>query len=113
MIDIVERRLEMPDAFEFPRMLRAVVPLMRARDSVINEFVALALRHSLFALQFLGAAARRRPGFAAVVRSLNDLPEPTARLRRVNPVLINRRPFHVINFPAGKMRAVHFPILPS
>src|SRR5204863_6895330 len=27
MIDMVKRRLQMPDAFEFPRMLRAVVPL--------------------------------------------------------------------------------------
>src|SRR5207248_9547385 len=50
MIDIVERRLEMPDAFEFPRVLRAVVPLMRARNSVVNELVALAFLHSTFAL---------------------------------------------------------------
>src|SRR5207245_10333455 len=42
---------------------------------------------------------------------LNDLPEPRARLRRVNPVRINRRPFHMINLPARKMRPVHLPIL--
>src|SRR5205807_1599458 len=91
MIGIVERRLEMPDTFEFPRMLRAVVPLMRAGNSVVNELVALAFLHSAFAFQFLGAAPRRLPGFAAVAAPLNDLPEPTARLRRVDPVLIHRR----------------------
>src|SRR5437016_9939555 len=107
MIGVIERRLEMPDPLEFPRMLRAVVPLMRAGDAVVNELVALALLHSAVALQFLGAAARRHPGFAAVVRSLNDLSEPTARLRRVNPVRINRRPFHVINLPAGKRSEEH------
>src|SRR2546430_13352555 len=110
MIGVIKRRLEMPDAFEFPRMLGAVIPLMRAGDSVVNEHVALAFRHPVRTLQILGAAARRLPGFAAVIRSLNDLPEPCAGLRRVNPVRINRRPFHMINFPAGNMRSAYFPI---
>src|SRR5207245_306633 len=110
VIWIVERRFEMPDPLEFPWMLCAVVPHVCARDAVVNELVTLAFGHAVRAFQLLGAAARRLPGFAAVAATLNDLPEPRARLRRVNPVRINRRPFHVINLPAGEMRPVHFPI---
>src|SRR5438132_11734287 len=110
MISVIERRLEMPDALELPRMLGAVVPHVRPGNAIVNEFVALAFRRAVRTFQILGTAARSFPGFAAIARSLNDLPEPTARLRRVNPVWINRRPFHVINLPAGKMRPVHFPI---
>src|SRR5229473_4361575 len=32
MISVIERRLKMPDALELPRMLRAVVPHVRAGD---------------------------------------------------------------------------------
>ena len=78
MIGIAERRFEVPDAFEFPRMLRAVVPLMRARDAVVNELVALAHRHPLWIC--CRPAAWRIPCFAAVIRALNDLSEPSARL---------------------------------
>src|SRR5476651_1341902 len=107
MIDIVERRLEMPDAFEFPRMLRAVIPLMCSRHTVVNEHAALAFGHSVRAFEILRAAARRLPRFAAIVRALNDLSEPRARLRRVQSIRINRRTFDVINFPASKMRPAH------
>src|SRR5205823_14767739 len=110
VIGVIERGFEVPDAFEFPRMLRAVVPHVRAWDAVVNEHVTLAVRHAVRTFQILGTAARRLPGFTAVVATLNDLSEPRARLRRVNPVRINRRPFHVINLPAGKMRPVHFPV---
>src|ERR1041385_5168041 len=84
MINIVKRRLKMPDPLEFPRMLCAVVPLMRPGDSVVNEFVALAFWHASLALQLFRTTSRRYPAFAAVIRALNDLPEPTARLRSVN-----------------------------
>src|ERR1700730_4731016 len=107
MIGTIERRFEMPDALELPRMLRAVVPLMRARHAIVNEFVALALGHAIRRL--FHPTARRLPSFPAIARTLNDLPEPGARLRRVDSVRINRRPFDVINFPARKMRPVHFP----
>src|SRR5438105_10790593 len=98
----------MPNALEFPRMLRAVVPLMRARHAVVNEFVALTHRHSL---RICGrAAAGRAPAFAAVIGTLDDLSEPCAGLRRVNPIWVNRRAFHAINLPAGKVWSVHLPI---
>ena len=51
-VRIGERRFEMPDALEFPGMLRAVVPLMRGerlagfRRSVVDELVALARRRA-------------------------------------------------------------------
>src|SRR5207249_1039367 len=51
------------------------------------------------------------PRLAAVVGALHDLPEPTARLRRVNPVGINGRSLHVINLPAAEVRAGDFPVL--
>ena len=51
-VRIGQRRLEMPDALELPGMRRAVVPLVRAGDAVVDELVA-----------------DRLPGLAAVVRS--------------------------------------------
>ncbi len=51
-IGIGERWFEMPDALEFPGMLRAVVPLMRGegfsgfRRSVIEEMIAFARRRA-------------------------------------------------------------------
>ena len=89
-------------------MLRAVVPLMRARDAVVNELVALAHRHPWWIC--CRPAAWRIPCFAAVIRALNDLPEPRAGLRGVDSIRISRRPFHMINFPAGKMRPVYLPV---
>ena len=95
----------MPDAFELPRMLRAVIPLVRAHLAFVNELVALALWASFRAFQFLGAAAGRVPRLAAVVRALDDLPEPAAGLRGVKAVRIRGRTFDMIDFPAGEMRA--------
>src|SRR5438067_9994673 len=89
-------------------MLGAVVPLVRARDSDVNELVTFAHRHTLRSC--CRSAARRVPRFAAVIGTLNNLPEPRAGLRRVDPVLINRRTFYVIKLPARKMRAVNFPV---
>src|ERR1700730_11851659 len=106
----------MPDPFELPRVLRAVVPHVgreRFADfwgGVVNEFIALAFGH---ALRSGCRLARRRPwlhpGFATVIGALNDLSEPGTGLRRVESVRINRRTFDVINFPARKMRPVDFP----
>ena len=84
-VRIRRRRLEMPDARELPRVRRAVVPLMRA-----------------------GGRRRRRtccpplPGLAAVVRALDHLPEPAARLRGVEPVRIGRRALEVVDLPARR-----------
>ena len=85
-VRIGERGLQMPDALELPWVRRAVVPLVCAWNAVINEFVP-----------------HRFPGFAAVVRPLDHLPRPSARLRRVQPIRVNRRAFEVIHLPARKM----------
>ena len=71
-VGIGQRRLQMPDALELPGMRRAVVPLVRAGHAVVGELVA-----------------DRFPGLAAVVGTLDQLPEPTARLRGIQPVRID------------------------
>src|SRR5687767_14196657 len=42
-VRIGQRRFQMPDTLELPRMRRAVVPLMRAGDAVIDKLVADSL----------------------------------------------------------------------
>ena len=64
----------MPDALEFPWMRCAVVPLVSARNAVVDELVADGF-----------------PCLAAVVGTLNELAEPAGRLRRVEAVGINGR----------------------
>ena len=118
-VRVGQRRLEVPDAFELPRLLRAVVPLVRRerlaglRRRVVDELVALALGH---AFGRRGRLAGRRaglvPGLAAVVGALDDLPEPAARLRRVDAVRIDRRTLHVVDLPAAEERALDVPLLP-
>src|SRR6266508_2555199 len=54
----------MPNALELPRMLRAVIPLMCARDTVVNKLVALTFGHSVGTFQFLRAASGRVPFFS-------------------------------------------------
>src|SRR5262249_16956512 len=93
-VRIGERRLEAPDALELPRMLRAVVPLVRAGRAVVDELVSDGL-----------------PRLAAVARALHDLPEPAARLRRVEPAGIGGRAAEVIHLPAGEVRAGDVPLL--
>ena len=118
MIGIVERWFQVPDPLEFPRMLCAVVPLMGRerlpgfRRSVVNELVAFPFEHAVRAFQFFRTAAGCVPGFAGVVRALNDLPKPATGLRGVDSVGINWRTFHVINFPAREMRAADLPSFP-
>ena len=76
-VGVVERRFEMPDAFEFPGMLRAVVPLMRGQGlagfggSVVDEFIAFAGGHAAWTGGH--ATARCLPGLAAIVRALDAL----------------------------------------
>src|SRR5437867_11979181 len=85
----------MPDALELPRMLRAVVPLMRGeglarlRGRVVGELVALAFGETFRGL--FQHTSRRLPRLAAVAGALDDLSEPPARLRRVQPVRIGGR----------------------
>ena len=93
-IGIGVRRLEMPDARELPRMRRAVIPAVRPRLAVVDE-----------------AIAHRLPRLSAIVGSLHDLPEPTRRLRRVQPIGIGRRAFDVIDLPAAEIRAADLPIV--
>src|SRR4030095_12734887 len=99
----------MPNALELPRMLGAVIPLMRPRDSVVNKLVALGFRRAIRAFQFLGAASRRVPSFSTVIGALNDLAEPRTGLRCVNAVRIDRRTLHMINLPTRKMRPANLP----
>src|SRR5437016_3640599 len=101
----------MPHALEFPGMLRAVVPLVRAHLALIYEFVALAFGHALGTHQLFGTAPGRLPGFAAVIRTLDDLAKPTARLRGVDAIRVNGRTFEVIHLPAREVRPADFPVL--
>ena len=94
-IRICQRRLQMPDALEFPGMRRAVVPLVSASDALVDEFIP-----------------DRRPGLAGIVGALDDLSEPTAGLRCVDAIRIGRRALHVVNLPARKMRTADVPLLP-
>ena len=98
-VGVGERRLEVPDALELPRVRRAVVPLVRAGIAVVGELVA-----------------DRLPGLAAVVGALDQLPEPAARLRRIDPVRVGRRTLEVVDLPAGESAdrsTVHVSRLPS
>src|SRR5262249_40960489 len=54
---------------------------------------------------------RRLPYLAAVVRALDLLPEPAARLRRVEAVRVGRGGPQVGHLPARQMRAVRGPLL--
>src|SRR5215217_5298857 len=93
-VGVVVRRLEVPHARELPRVLRAVVPLVGAGRALVGELVA-----------------DRLPRLAAVVGALHDLAEPAARLRRVEPVGIGRRPVEVVHLPAREVRALDVPLV--
>src|ERR1700722_8426471 len=84
----------MPHAFELPRMRRVVVPHMSAGDAVVHEFVS-----------------NRLPRLASVIRSLDQLPKPSAGLRSVQPVRIRWRSFHVIKLPAREVWPAYVPTL--
>ena len=93
-VPIGQRRLEVPHALEFPRMRRAVVPLVRAGHAFVDELVA-----------------HRRPRLPAIVRSLDDLTEPAGGLGRVQTIGIHRGSFDVINLPPAEVRTAHVPLL--
>src|SRR5262245_42267899 len=83
----------MPHSLEFPGMRRAVVPLMRAQDTVVEEFVT-----------------DRCPRFSTVVGTLYQLPEPRAVLRRIEPLCINGRSLQMEYLPAGEVGARKLPL---
>src|SRR5204863_705630 len=111
------RGFEMPDTLEFPGMLRAVVPHVGGerfagfRGRVVDELIALA-----FGRPWLGVLLPRRrprlyPSLAAIIRALNDLPEPAAGLRRIDAIRVGGRALEVIHLPARKMRTADVPLL--
>src|SRR5207245_6936084 len=71
-VRIGERRFQMPDSLELPGVRRAIVPLVRAGDAFVDEFVT-----------------HRLPRLATVVRALDQLPKPTTALRRIQPILVS------------------------
>src|SRR5581483_909532 len=84
----------MPDSLEFPRVRRAIVPLMGAWNAFVLEFVAEWL-----------------PSFPAIIRTLNHLPKPTAVLRGIKPLWVSGRPLEMEYLPAGKMGPSNLPLL--
>src|SRR6516164_930103 len=99
----------MPHALELPRMLRAIVELMRRERlaslgrHVVRELVALALRHPPGGFGFALWRSGLEPSFAAIVGALDDLAEPSAGLRGVDAVRIGGRPLEMVEFPSCKM----------
>ncbi len=91
-IGVGQRRLQMPDALELPRVGRAIVPLMRARNAGVGELVPDGF-----------------PGLSAIARSLNLLAKPAARLRGIDPAGLNGRAFHMVDLPSREMRAANVP----
>src|SRR5579863_6162399 len=106
----------MPDSLKFPRMLRAVIELMgcqrlaRFRRRIVCELIALAFRRPR-CNRLAGRQSRLMPRLAAIIGSLNNLPEPSAGLRRIEPVWIRGRTLKVINFPAREVRTAYIPFL--
>src|SRR5215216_7088427 len=104
----------MPDSFELPWAWSAVIRLMRSERfagfirSVVNKFIALTLWLGC-GIRFADGRSRLKPRLTAVVGALNYLSKPAAGLRRVNAVGINAGTFHVIDLPAGKVRATDVP----
>src|SRR5262249_18055326 len=115
-LGVGERRLDVPDPLELPGPLRPVVMLVgRERlagllRDVVDELVALALRRPV---RLGRGLARRRAGLVPrlppVVRALDDLAEPPARLRGVEPVGVGRRGLDVVDLPAREVGSGHLP----
>src|SRR5206468_3683074 len=109
-VGIAQRWFEMPHSLELPRMLRAVVPLVSAGNTVVDELITFGLWHSVSSgCRLAGRCTRLHPRLAAIIRALDDLPKPRAALRRIQPVRINRRTFDVVNLPTRKVRATNIP----
>jgi hypothetical protein len=82
----------MPNTREFPGVRRSVVPHVRAGDTVVHEFIADGI-----------------PGFAAIIRTLDQLAEPAGGLRGVEAVKVGGRSLHMVDLPAGKIWAADVP----
>ena len=67
---------------------------MRARDAGVGELVA-----------------HRLPRLTAVVGALDQLPEPAAGLRRIQPIRISGRSREVVDLPARKVGTTDVPPL--
>src|SRR5580704_3405282 len=108
----------MPDALEFPGMLRAVIPLVRRQRfarlvrRVVDELVAITRWRSTGSGRLAVRRSRLMPRLSAVVRTLDDLAEPSAGLRGVQPVRVRRRPLEMVDLPTGKVRAADIPFFP-
>src|SRR5205807_695184 len=113
-IALGERRLEMPDSLELPRVLCAVIPLVGGQRlasfgrCVVYELVALAFGPA--ALIFFRAPAGRLPGFSAIAGALDDLSEPAAGLRGIDAIRIGGRSLHMVDLPARKVRSSDVPL---
>src|SRR5450755_4605866 len=94
-IGVRQRWLQVPNPLELPGVRRAVIPLVRARDARIRKLVS-----------------HRFPGYAAVLRALDHLPKPAARLRSIKAVGIRRRALYVVHLPTPEVGAAHFPVFP-
>ena len=92
-VGIGQRGLEVPNARELPGVRRPVVPLVGAGRAVVGEPVA-----------------HRPPRLPAVVRALDDLAEPTRRLRCVHAHRVARRADHVVDLPPAEVWAGDLPI---
>ena len=75
-------------------MRRTVVPLVCSGNAIVSEFIS-----------------DRNPRLATVIRSLDHLSKPAARLRRVDAIGIGERAFEVINLPAGEVWTADLPVL--
>src|SRR5260370_7627577 len=104
----------MPDAFELPRVLGAVVPHMSGEGfagccgSVVHELVAFAFgRPRLLNVFFARRCSWLDPGLAAIVGALNNLPKPAACLQGVNAIRIGWWPLQRIHLPPPKLHPPH------
>src|SRR5262245_30106182 len=83
----------MPDPLELPRVLGAVVPLVRTGSSIIDKFISDWL-----------------PRCTTAVGALDQLPKPPGGLRRIQPIWVSRGSLEMVNLPAGKMRTADLPV---
>ena len=91
-VRVVERRLEVPHPGELPGHRRAVEELVGARVALVDELVA-----------------HRVPGAPAVVAALDQLAEPAAALRDVDPIGIRGGALDVVDLPAREVRPARSP----
>src|ERR671918_2638572 len=86
-VRIGQRWLKMPHPFELPGALGAVVPLVGGEGlaglvrGAVDELVADAARRIVWLGYLLPAG--HLPRLAAVIRALNDLPEPAGGLGHI------------------------------